>query len=192
MHTNKFEKRFYTLPTFKKDVQEILAHFDDLRQASRSGRIDKAFAEKLMLVVTGVNGCRYCSYGHSRAALVAGVSKDEITKLLKGELDNVLEEEAIALAYAQHYADSFCQPDPAATQRLVDAYGTDKAKDIQAYLRMITFGNLLGNTFDILISRLKGKPTRGSSLYNEVGVLLGALVAFPAGVLMRSLSGIFR
>lgn len=192
MQTIKLEKRFYTPATFKKDVQEILAHFEDLRQASRSGRIDKAFAEKLMLVITGVNGCRYCSYGHSRAALVAGVSNDEISKLLKGELDDVREEEAIALAYAQHYADSFSQPDPAATQRLVDTYGADKARDIQAYLRMITFGNLLGNTFDVLLTRLKGKPTQGSSFFNEVSVLLGALVAFPVGMFMRTLSGIFR
>lgn len=46
------------------------------------------------------------------------------------------------------------------------------ARDILAYIRMITFGNLLGNTLDAFFSRLAGRPAPGSTLWDELGVLL--------------------
>ena len=48
--------------------------------------IPAAFRERLMMVVTEVNGCRYCSYFHARAALAAGVSQEELRSLLGGNL----------------------------------------------------------------------------------------------------------
>lgn len=168
-----FNKRIYTYPTFKEDVQRIFDHMDELRQANHGGRVSKAFAEKLMLVVSRVNGCRYCCYGHSRAALAAGVSEAELQKLLALELDTFPLEEVTALTFAQHYAEAQGNPDPACWQQLVATYGADTAQDILAYLRMITFGNLFGNTFDALLSRLGGCPAAGSSLWGEVSVLTG-------------------
>jgi len=178
-----FNKRIYTFPAFKADVRLIFDHMDDLRKASRSGRISKAFTEKLMLVVSQVNGCRYCSYGHSRAALAAGVSESELQSLLALELEVFSPDEVTALTFAQHYADVKGEPDPSAWQRLVTYYGEEKAHDILAYLRMITFGNLLGNTFDALLSRMGGKPAAGSSLWGEISVLVG-VVWMPASRLV--------
>jgi AhpD family alkylhydroperoxidase len=40
--------------------------------------VPAAFRERLMMVVTEVNGCRYCSYSHARLALSAGVSREEL------------------------------------------------------------------------------------------------------------------
>lgn len=179
MNTTAFSRRIYTWPEFKTAVGDVFGHMDDLRQAARTGRVSKAFAEKIMLAVTRVNGCRYCAYGHTRAALATGVDEAELQKIMAGDIGCFPEQEAIALAFAQHYAESACQPDPAAWQRVVAYYGTDTGKDIQAYLRMITFGNLYGNTFDALLSRLGGKPASGSSLWGELGVLLGVFVLVP-------------
>lgn len=180
-----FTKRIYTWPAFKAAVGEAFGNMDDLRQASRRGRVDRAFAEKIMLAVTRVNGCRYCAYGHTRAALAAGVPEAEIQCLMSGDLGCFPEQEAVALAFAQHYAESACRPDPQALQRLVDYYGPETAADIQAYLRMITFGNLYGNTFDALLSRLSGRPASGSSLWSELGVLFGVFVLVPLELLRR-------
>jgi len=118
-----FDRRIYTFPTFKADVQQIFDHMDDLRQAARGGRVSKAFAEKIMLVVTSVNGCRYCCYGHSRAALAAGVSETELQTLLALDLSTFPLQEVTALTFAQHYAEANCQPDPTAWQRVVTNYG---------------------------------------------------------------------
>ena len=186
-----FDRRIYTPPAFTETMYDILDHLKDLRSAVRRGKVDRKFTEKIMLVVSQVNGCRYCIYGHSRAALASGVSEDELHMLLSGELGNFPKAESVALAFAQHYAESHEHPDPVAWQRLVDCYGLQTAQNILAYLRMITMGNLLGNTFDALLSRLIGKPAPGSSFWGEMGVLIEALVVFPIGMLVRSMVNFF-
>ncbi len=179
-----FDKRIYTFPAFRADVVQIFDHMDDLRQAARSGRVTKVFAEKIMLVVSCVNGCRYCCFGHSRAALEAGISEAELQSLLALDLGIFPANEVTALTFAQHYAEANCQPNPAAWQRVVTYYGEETANDILAYLRMITFGNLLGNTYDALLSRIAGKPALDSSLQSELSVLLGVLWLPPSRLIL--------
>jgi len=168
-----FNQRIYTARSFRAAIDDALAHLPDLRAANRAGRVSKAFSERIMLAVTQVNGCRYCSFAHTRVALSAGVPADDIRAMLAGDMDNALEEELVGLMFAQHYAETDGHPDDDARGRLLDAYGPDTARDIVAYIRMITMGNLLGNTFDALLSRLRGRPAQGSSLRDELGVLLG-------------------
>jgi AhpD family alkylhydroperoxidase len=174
-----FQKRVYTVAAFRQDIADALAHMDEFRAAYRSGRVSRAFAERIMLAVTQVNGCRYCHYGHTRAALRAGVPPEDIRHLVEGELGRLPSEEVVALTFAQHYAETAGNPDPEAWQRLVDTYGPDTARDIVAFIRMITIGNLAGNTLDALLSRLQGRPAAGSSLGQELGVVLGAGVIVP-------------
>jgi AhpD family alkylhydroperoxidase len=181
-------KRVYTIMEFNAGMQEIINHMGELRRAARAGRVSKAFAEKIMLVVSRVNGCRYCSYGHSRAALAAGVSEAELQNLLSLDLGTFPINEVVALTFAQHYAETKCQPEPTAWQRVVAYYGEETANDILVYLRMITFGNLFGNTFDALLSRITGKPVPDSSLRSELGVLLGGFWVFPSRLLLRLLN----
>lgn len=192
MRSTAFDRRVYTPVTFARAMRAIFDHLDDLRNAARGGRVDRKFAQKIMLVVSRVNGCRYCLYGHSRAALVSGVSEGELQSLLSGELGTFPKAEAIALTFAQHYAESCEHPDPIAWQRLVDDYGLQTAQDILAYLRMITMGNLLGNTFDALLSRFIGRPARESSFWSEAGVLIAALLVFPGGMLLRFVNNLYR
>lgn len=177
-----FSRRTLTARAFGAMLGDVIRHRDDLRAAARGGRVSHAFAEKIMLAVTRVNGCRWCHYGHTRAALAAGVSPEEIQQIMAQELGAFPEEEAVALAFAQHYAEQREAPDPAAWARLVDTYGPEKARDILAYLRMITLGNLLGNTFDALLARLQGRPSPASTLGDElavVGLPLAALIGPP-------------
>ena len=112
-----------------------------------------------MLAVTQVNGCRYCSYGHTQAALKSGLDSEEIRALLSGDLSSAPLEELTALLFAQHYAESAGHPDTEAWENLVSTYGQDKAFAILANIRMITIGNLLGNTFDAFLYRITGRPT---------------------------------
>ena len=97
-----FAKRFYTPRAFVRDLREIVCHLPQFRNAARSGRVSRAFAEKIMMAVTQVNGCRYCVYFHTKLALQEGVPPDEIERILAAELGGFSEEEAVALAFAQH------------------------------------------------------------------------------------------
>jgi len=114
-----------------------------------------------MLAVTSVEGCRYCSYFHSKLALKGGISQEEIGTLLSGDVEGCPEEETLAVLYAQHWAESNTHPDPEAVQKLQEIYGSEKAEAIHLMLRMIRLGNLLGNTWDYLLYRISFGKWRG-------------------------------
>jgi len=180
---SSFSKRIYDVGSYREAILDVLAHVDDLRAASRGGLVDRAFAERIMLAVTQVNGCRYCSYGHTRMALRAGMGEKEIRSLLAGDFADVPDAQLAAVVFAQHCAETGGNPDPDALRRVFDEYGPAGARDIMAYIRMITVGNLLGNTFDALLARIGGRPSMGSSIWQELGVLLGGLLFVPEGLL---------
>lgn len=170
-HPVAFNKRIFTLVTFSRSVRDLIAHVDDMRLAILQRRLSRAFAEKIMLAVTQVNGCRYCSYAHARMALKAGIDAEELRHLMHGDFQSVDPTELVAVMFAQHYAEQRDQIDPVAWQQLVDTYGLDMARSVMAYIRMITMANLLGNTFDAVLSRFVGRPAPDSRLLEEIGVL---------------------
>ena len=117
--------------------------------------ISPAFRERLMLAVTAVNECRYCSYYHARQALQAGVPEAEMRTLLAGDLPaDIPEDECAGLLYAQHWAETDGNPDSQARLRVVQTYGEPRAQAIEAVLHMIRIGNLLGNSADYWLARL--------------------------------------
>jgi AhpD family alkylhydroperoxidase len=157
----------------------------DLRQAVQSRRIDRAFAERVMLAVTQVNGCRYCSFAHTRMALTAGVTSEEIRAIEANEFGKILPDQVTALMFAQHYAEMDGHPAPEAWQRMIDVYGADVTRDLMVYIRLISLANLWGNTFDALLSRLTVRAAPGSSLLQELGVVFGWIVLVPTGIARR-------
>ncbi|MFZ5922978.1 MAG: carboxymuconolactone decarboxylase family protein [Chloroflexota bacterium] len=155
MTRQKFTRRIYRRPAeLLDDFHFIWERRPLIRRAMRE-LIPYAFRERLMMVVTEVNGCRYCSYYHARLSLRAGISQDELRELLAGSIPpDAPQDELPALAYAQHWAESNAHPDPKTRQRLVEIYGGEKAEAIEIVLRMIRSGNLLGNLWDYWLYRL--------------------------------------
>jgi AhpD family alkylhydroperoxidase len=164
----EFSKRFYTPMTFLRHLGDILLSAPSILKTVRGRRVNRSFAEKIMLVVTQVNGCRYCDYGHTKMALRSGVRLDEIEKLTVFEFKDFQPEQIPALEFARHFAVTNGKTDPISRKRLEDCYGKETSRDILNYIRMITLGNLSGNAADAFISRLKGAPSPGSSLTSEL------------------------
>jgi AhpD family alkylhydroperoxidase len=161
----KFQKRRYkSLKDLFRDLSFLIQnqnHFKDMES------ISLAFRERLMLAVTAVNGCRYCSYFHAKQALKSGITAEEITRLLSGSTANCLEDDAVAVIFAQHWAESDACPDPEAFQRLLQTYGVYKAETIHMALRIIRFANLLGNSWDYLIFRMSFGKCRGEDSWRQ-------------------------
>ena len=152
---DEFKRRIYRSPTqLIADFRAITSRRREIRTLMRGEVIDPAFRERLMLVVTEVNGCRYCSYGHARQALAEGISQEEIEALGQGMFAGSPSEEVPALLYAQHWAEANGVPDAAVRERLVEQYGEQVAEGIDLALRMIRMGNLLGNTWDYVLYRI--------------------------------------
>jgi AhpD family alkylhydroperoxidase len=153
--TVKFKKRTYRSPKeLFTDLCFPIRNRKQLREVKNKGLLSPAFQERLMLAVTSVEGCRYCSYFHSKLALKGGIRQEEIGKLLSGDVEGCPEEEALAVLYAQHWAESNACPDQEAVARLKDTYGPEKVEAIHLMLRMIRLGNLVGNTWDYLLYRI--------------------------------------
>jgi len=151
----EFRRRIYPGPSaFLTDLRALLARRGALRAAMRGEQLDPAFRERLMLVVTGVNRCRYCSYVHAREALAAGVPPEETEALAAGALVGSPPHQAPALLYAQHWAEADGQPDRQVRERVLQRYGEERLEGIETVLRMMRMANLLGNTADYLLYRV--------------------------------------
>jgi len=158
----EFNKRTYKNPKeLFRDLCFPISNRKRLKEVRNEGLISSAFRERLMLAVTAVEGCRYCSYFHAKQALKSGVTTEEISRLLSGDVDNCPEEEAVAVIYAQHWAESDGQPDPEAVRKLQQTYGVEKAEAIHLMLQMIRLGNLLGNSWDYFLYRISFGKWRG-------------------------------
>ncbi len=151
----KFTRRAYqSMGDLWRDMRFPLQNRAQIHRAMRGDLVSFPFRERLMLAVTAVNGCRYCSFYHAQEALKAGLSDEELQKLLDGVIDDAPAEELPALIYAQHWAGADGQPEPAVRQKLVETYGPERAEAIETVLHMIRMGNLLGNTGDYWLYRL--------------------------------------
>lgn len=164
---DRFNRRIYSL----KQLFQFLE--DNFRVLLIKGKviIEKSFVERIVLVVTEVNGCELCVYAHTGSALKSGLSQEDIHYMLSGALDNVPKEESVALFFAQHYADKSGLPSELSWNRVVDQYGEGKALSILASIRNIMIGNTLGIAIGAFKDRLKGKPTGKTSLGYELGIL---------------------
>lgn len=158
----KFKKRTYkNIKDFLRDLWFPIRNRNRLKDAANKILISPTFRERLMLAVTAVNGCRYCSYFHAKQALKSGITSDEINQLLSGDVCNCPEDEAVAVIYAQHWAESDAHPDPETVLKLQQVYGIEKTEAIHLMLRMIRMGNLLGNSWDYFLYRISFGKLRG-------------------------------
>ena len=152
---NKFQKRTYQgLGEVWQDFRYIIKRRHIIRRAMRE-LLSPAFRERLMLVVTEVNGCRYCRTFNASEALKEGIADTELAELLAGQIPtDTPEEEIPAMIYARYWAESEALPAPEDDQELIDVYGEEKSAAIHIVLRMIRMGNLFGNTADYMLYRL--------------------------------------
>lgn len=149
-----FNRRVYTLKGFLTDLMTVVMHPVLSLGILWGFFLEVQFRERLYLAVIAVNGCRYCSYLHTRSALQSGLSREDVDFLLSGIADHVPMQEARAMLYAQHWADTRGRPDPQVRAELIRAYGEKTGRAIEMTLRLIQIGSLSGNSFDWFLYHL--------------------------------------
>lgn len=153
----------------------------------RNEKVDLQRLERMQLAVTEVSGCTVCSYEHARMALRLGMSGEEIASFLSGHDDFVLPDDAKAIVFAQHFADSTGHPTTEAYQSLVEEYGAPAAHVMLSAVQVMLAGNAYGVPFSALQSRRKGKPFPDSSLVYELGMLFAGPILLAAAVIHGTL-----
>lgn len=155
--------------------------------------LDPHFVERLQLAVTEVNGCAACSYQHTQMALEQGMSNEEITSFLSGDGSFTKPEEAKAIMFAQHFADSRGFPKKETYESIVEEYGEKEAHIILSAAQVMIAGNMYGIPFSAFLSRIHGKPYKGSSLFYELGMLIVGILILPIAIIhgfLRALVGL--
>jgi AhpD family alkylhydroperoxidase len=190
--TNEFKRKFTLWELYRSFVFAPRA-ISKLRGNSKTNLVDPNFIKRLQLAVTQVNGCAACSYQHTQMALEQGMSNEEINSFLSGGSDFVVVEEAKAILFAQHFADSRGLPQKSAYNSIVEEYGREKAEIILAACQMMIAGNMYGIPFSAFLSRLKGKKYKGSTLFYELTMLFLGFLLLPLAILhgyLRALVGL--
>jgi AhpD family alkylhydroperoxidase len=154
-----------------------------LRNNKKSQLVDLHFIERLQLAVTEVNGCAACSYAHTTMALRQGMSNEEISSFLGGSDQHIKPEEAKAIMFAQHFADTRGYPQKDTYEAIIQEYGPQKARIILSAVQMMIAGNMFGIPFSAFLSRRKGKPFKESSLRYELGMLIGGILVLPLAMI---------
>lgn len=173
-----FRKRTFSLPLYARSLAALMTASPVLVRALIRPRISRALREQVMLAVTSVNDCRYCDWGHTALALRHGVDVAALRQTLdSGSLSAGGTPDEVAVLYAQHVASQQGDADPAAERALAAAWIPDERAEIKAYITAITFGNLVGNSADAWLARLRRVPVQGG---HPAGEAIAALVGLPA------------
>lgn len=173
-----FAKRTFTLPLLASSTVAALRAAPVLIKALSNPATSPALREKVMLAVTSVNDCRYCSWVHTGLALENGVDMDELSHVLDSTTFGQLNErEAIAVLYGKHFADTLRNPSAEAEQALQKSWTEKERAEIMAYIHAIYFANLSGNSADAWLARLRGmKVENGHAVAEAIAALVSAPV----------------
>ncbi len=159
---------------------------------SKSKLVDNDFLKRLQLAVTEVSGCPACSYFHTKMALQQGMSGEEISSFLNGGDQYIKPEEAKAIMFAQHFADSRGFPKKYAYDAIVKEYGEKEAGIMLSAVQFMISGNMYGIPYSAFQSRLKEKPFKDSSLFYELGMLIAGALLLPIAFVHGALRGLVR
>lgn len=176
-------KRKFTLKELYCSIVFVPRAMRKLIKNKKSKSLDEMFIERLHLAVTEVNGCAACSYQHTKMALAQGMSNEEIQSFLSGGDSFIKSEEAKAILFAQHFADSRGFPVKPAFDAIIKEYGQEKSEIIFAACQVMITGNMYGIPYSAFQSRLKGKPYKDSTLFYELGLLIAGIICLPIGII---------
>jgi len=173
----QFSKRTFTLPLLATSFGALVLYMPVRWITLVKPATSRALREKVMLGVTSVNDCRWCSWLHSGIALKHGVDLAELQSLLdRGTFGAVDEREATAVLFAQHFAETRRRPTPAARLALARQFTPWQRMEIMAWIHFIYFANLSGNSADAWLARLRGWEVADGHPLAEA---LAGLVAAP-------------
>lgn len=118
------------------------------------------------------------------------MSNEEISTFLTGGDQFIKPEEAKAIVFAQHFAESKGYPKKYAYDAIVQEYGAKQARIILSAAQVMISGNMYGVPYSAFQSRRKGKPFRDSSLFYELGMLAAGVLCLPLALAHGALRGL--
>lgn len=176
-------RKLYSLKETYRITYQAFRSIKAFKAAKGDGILSDPFIERIMLAVTEVNGCEVCSFAHTKMALEAGLSNEEIESMLAGVMGDAPTDEMPAIMFAQHYADLRGRPSKKSWHRILEIYGLPKAKAILGTIRVIMMGNAYGVPWSSFFNRFKGKADERSSLFYEIEMIASTFIFIPSALI---------
>jgi AhpD family alkylhydroperoxidase len=116
---NAYDKKIFTPSILFGDLGYLISHGRAIARAMKNPEVGRDFIGKIMMVVTAINGCTYCTWFHARQAIEGGMSEEEMRSMFDLQFEaSASEHELPGLRFAQHFAETNRKPDPDMTARL--------------------------------------------------------------------------
>ena len=149
--------------------------------------IDPGFREELMLAVSELNHCRYCTWAHHEWAHMVGVSDDELAHVEQMDPTGFDRRKWLAISYVRALVSANFGPvDKALVREMKAKYTPVEIEEIEVVARIMDIGNRGANTWDAFVSRLRGGPVAETTIFDELVMSGGFLITVPIVVLFLS------
>jgi AhpD family alkylhydroperoxidase len=172
-----FKKRTITAPQLAGGVVSLVPELGTMYRVWFKHDIDPGFREELMLAVSKLNDCRYCSWGHHEWAQISGVPNEELAQLEQLDPAGFDRRKWLAISYVRALVkENFQRMQPELRRAMQHRYSAREIRQIELIARVMDMGNRGSNTWDAMLSRLRGVPAPGSRVIDEV-ILSGVFLA---------------
>lgn len=156
-------------------------------KAIYKGRVDAGFRETLMVSVAFQNNAPMCNWIHRIWATNEGVPADLLDSIERMQLDELEPRLATAVIYVRALAASEWQEVPRAVRLAMhEHFSWREIEDIELIAKAMDLSNRGGNTWQALLSRVRGQPVEGSDLLSEI--ILSSLILLAAPGRLRKVS----
>lgn len=164
-----YRKRTMTAREFAGNISSLVPQAPMLYQIWGKQELDPGFREELMLAVAKLNDCRYCTWGHHEWAYLTGVSEEELAHVENMDPEGFDRGKWVAINYVRALVEAnFGRVDAELRRELKSHYSAHEIKEIELVARVMDIGNRGANTWDAMLSRIKGNPANDSHLLDEI------------------------
>ena len=178
-----YRKRTITTRQFIGSMWSLVGDVPTIYRIWGKHELDPGFREELMLAVAKVNDCRYCSWGHQEWAKVAGIPDEDLARIEQVDPQGFDRSKWVAISYVRDYvAAEFGNVSPELLQEMREDYTAHQIKEIELVARIMDLGNRSANTWDAMLSRLRGNPAADSHILDEVMLSIVAMTTAPVVV----------
>ena len=180
-----FKKRTITAPQLLGRLASLVPELGTMYGVWLKQEVDPGFREELMLAVSRLNGCRYCSWGHYEWAQISGVSNEELAQVEQLDPAGFDRRKWVAISYVRALVKgNFVRVQPELRRAMQHKYSPREIRQIELIANVMDVGNRGSNTFDAMLSRFKGVPATDSRIVDEV-ILSGMFLAIAPVVLVH-------
>jgi AhpD family alkylhydroperoxidase len=153
--TRSAPRRFDSPWEAARDLVAVARRVRPLAAVYARGRLDGALRERVMVAVSDVNACNGCTFVHTRWALRAGVTPEELDAIGLEDLGRLDRRSRAAVVYAAALAETRFRSSPPADVAAAVALELTPAEveAVEAVARMMALANLTASTAEALLGR---------------------------------------